>query len=111
MKNKKFTTLFIILAVIVFIAAAVSSIASVNEGKQYKAANAAYNLYVASYNTFGNGINAKAESAKKQSDEHKSKLIKYFAVSLLLYFALIIMLALLYMTSAKKDEKNVIDKE
>lgn len=105
MKNKKITVLFSVLAMIVFIIAGVTSIISVKEGKGLKAANAAYMLYQ-NDNMLSNGISAKAESAKKQADEHKTKLIKYFAISLLLYFALLIMLVLLYLSSIKEKENR-----
>lgn len=111
MKNKKSTVLFIVLAVIVFIAAVVSSVAAANEGKQYKAAKAAYSLYVQDTNPITGAVSAKADSAQKQSEEHRGKLIKFFAVSLLLYFALIVMLALLYMTGTKKAESDESKKE
>lgn len=106
MEKKKSTTIFIIFAIIVFIAATVSSVIAANEGKQCKAANAAYSLYVNDTNIVTGNVSAKAESAKKQADEHKTKLIKYFAVSLLLYFALLIMLTLLYMTRLKESNDN-----
>ena len=111
MKNKKSTVLFIVLAVIVFIAAVVSSIAAANEGKQYKAAKAAYSLYLQDTNPITGAVSAKADSTQKQSEEHREKLIKFFAVSLLLYFALIVMLALLYMTGTKKAETDESKKE
>ena len=111
MKNKKSPVLFIVLAVIVFIAAAASSVAAANEGKQYNAAKAAYSLYVQDTNPITGAVSAKADSAQKQSEEHRSKLIKFFAVSLLLYFALIVMLALLYITSNNKVEADEVKKE
>lgn len=89
-----------------FIAAIVSSVAAANEGKQYKAAKAAYSLYLQDTNPITGAVSAKADSAQKQSEEHREKLIKFFAVSLLLYFALIVMLALLYMTGTKSQKQT-----
>ena len=113
MNNKKSNTIFIVLAIIVFIIAGITSIISVKEGKELKASNAAYMIYINSSDSIlNNGISAKAESAKKQADEHKAKLIKYFAISLLLYFALLIMLILLYFSNVKEHEnRSEINKE
>ena len=106
MNNKKSTVIFAVFSVIVFVLAGITSIVSVKEGKEYKASNAAYMLYQNNNGALNGGISAKAESAKKQADEHKTKLIKFVAISLLLYFALLIMLILLYLSTVKDKENR-----
>lgn len=105
MKNNKTVVFFSVIAVIVFAFAIVSSVFAVKSGNEFKTANETYKLYKASDSTFGGGtMSSKTETALKKVDDCKKSLTKYFAVSLLLYAAAIMLLLVIYMQKSKSKQ-------
>lgn len=108
MKNKKSAVFFSVIAVIVFAFAIVSSVFAVKSGNEFKTANETYLLYKASDSTFGGGtMSSKTETALKKAEDCKKSLTKYFAVSLLLYAAAVVLLLMIYMQFAKSKQENI----
>lgn len=105
MKNKKSTVLFAVFAVILFILGAVTTAVAIKSGNDYKGTVAAYNLYQKSAIDLGTAkLTAQTDSAKDRADEYKNNFKKYFAISVLLYVALIVMLVLIYLNTVKAKE-------
>ena len=105
MKNKKSTVLFAVFAIILFVIAGITTGIAIKSGNEYKGTVAAYKLYQNSeINLGGVSLSAQTDSAKKQADEHKNNFKKFFAISILLYVALIVMLVLLYLNVVKASE-------
>ena len=106
MKNKKITILFGVIAVIVFAFAIVTSVFAVKSGNEFKTANQTYMLYKESDSTFGGGtMSSKTETALKQAEDCKKLLTKYFAVSLLLYAADVVLVLAIYMHLARSKQE------
>ncbi len=106
MKNKKITVLFGVIAVIVFAFAIVTSVFAVKSGNEFKTANQTYMLYKESDSTFGGGtMSSKTETALKQAEDCKKSLTKYFAVSLLLYAAAVVLVLAIYMNLARSKQE------
>lgn len=105
MKNKKSTVLFAVFAVILFVLAAVTTGVAVKNGNEYKGTIAAYKLYQKSEFNFGTAkLSAQTDSAKERANEYKKNFQKFFAISILLYVALIVMLVLIYLNTVKAKE-------
>lgn len=108
MKNKKMTVLFGVIAAIVFVFAIVMSVFAVKSGNEFKTANQTYMLYKESDSTFGGGtMSSKTETALKKVDDCKKSLTKYFAVSLLLYAAAIVLLLMIYMQFSRSKQEEI----
>lgn len=105
MKNKKSTILFIVFSVIIFIASATTTGIAIKAGNDYKGAAAAIELYKNSEFNFGPAnLTAQTDSARENAEQYKKNFKKFFAISLLLYLALIIMLVLIYINTVKTNE-------
>lgn len=105
MDKKKSTTIFAVVAIILFILGMVTTGVAVKEGNAFKTANATYNLYAKSEISLGaSNLSANTESAKTQRNEHKDNFKKYFAISILIYVALVIMLLLIYLNTIRAEE-------
>ena len=105
MKNKKITVLFGVIAVIVFAFAIVTSVFAVKSGNEFKTSNQTYMLYKESDSTFGGTMSSKTETALKQAEDCKKSLTKYFAVSLLLYAADVVLVLAIYMHLARSKQE------
>ena len=105
MKNKKSTVLFAVFAIILFVIAGITTGVAIKSGNDYKGTVAAYKLYQKSEIKLGSvSLSAQTDSAKKQADEYKNNFKKFFAISILLYLALVVMLVLLYLNVVKASE-------
>lgn len=108
MKNKKSAVFFSVIAVIVFAFAIVSSVFAVKSGNDFKTANETYKLYKVSDSTFGGGtMSSKTETALKKAQDCKKSLTKYFAVSLLLYAAAIVLLLVINMQFSRSRQEEI----
>ena len=100
MKNKKSTILFIVFSIIIFIASATTTGVAIKAGNDYKGAAAAIELYKNSEFNFGPAnLTAQTDTARKNAEQYKKTFKKFFAISLLLYLALIVMLVLIYINT------------
>ena len=105
MKNKKSTVLFAVFAIFLFVIAGITTGVAIKSGNDYKGTVAAYKLYQKSeFKLGGVSLSAQTDSAKKQADEYKNNFKKFFAISILLYVALVVMLVLLYLNVVKASE-------
>ena len=104
MSSKKSSTIFGVVSVVVFILAIVASVFAIKAGNEFKTANETYKLYASTDITFGtNKMSAKTENAYKRTLDCKKELTKYFAISLLMYAAAIIMVLLIFVTNKKAE--------
>lgn len=107
MNSKKSSAIFGIVGVIVFILAIVTSVFAIKSGNEFKTANETYQLYASTDITFGtNKMSAKTENAYKRTLDCKKELTKYFAISLLMYAATIIMVLLIFVTNKRAEEST-----
>lgn len=105
MKNKKSTVLYAVFAVILLIVSAITTGVAIKAGNDYKGTVAAYKLYQKSGFDLGTAkLSAQTDSAKERADEYKNNFKKFFAISILLYVALLVMLVLIYLNTVKAKE-------
>lgn len=105
MKNKKSTVLYAVFAVILLIVGAITTGVAIKAGNDYKGTVAAYKLYQNSGFDLGSAkLSAQTDSAKERADEYKNNFKNFFAISILLYVALLVMLVLIYLNTVKAKE-------
>lgn len=105
MKNKKSTVLYAVFAVILLVVGVITTGVAIKAGNDYKGTVAAYKLYQKSGLDLGTAkLSAQTDSAKERADEYKNNFKKFFAISILLYVALLVMLVLIYLNTVKAKE-------
>lgn len=105
MKNKTKYILCAILGIIIFAIGIFSTVTAIKNANEFKVYNKKYAIMYNTDKLFNEGkISANTQAAKDKAHSYSKEFKKYFAISFLLYFADVMMVAFLYLDYTKKKQ-------